>query len=80
MRRVVTVVFPVVCGVVGFVIAETHASGVLAVIAGVLLGIALLSAIAAIVVRLGPGSKPDRELEQRAREEFERTGRWDDEE
>jgi hypothetical protein len=41
-----------------------------------LLGAVLVAAIALIVVRLGPQSQPDREREARAREEFDRTGRW----
>lgn len=68
-----------------------HAGG-LATVAGVVLialnGVApetvgavllcgvLASAIALIVARLGPQSQPDREREEQAREEFERTGRW----
>jgi len=42
----------------------------------VILSLVLAAVIALIVARLGPQSQPDREREERAREEFERTGNW----
>ncbi|MGA2470278.1 MAG: hypothetical protein ABSG64_06275 [Solirubrobacteraceae bacterium] len=76
MARKIAIGLPAACGLAGFVILATHANNTLGAIGGVLLGGALLAAIAAIIVRLGPQSQPDRAREARAREEFERTGRW----
>ena len=51
-------------------------SGTLQVIGTVLLTFMLVAVIGLIVVRLGPQSQPERELEAHAREEFDRTGEW----
>lgn len=63
-------------GLGGFVILALHGSDVLEAIGGVLLGGVLLVLVGLILLRLGPQSRPDREREARAREEFERTGEW----
>ena len=63
-------------GLAGFVILAVHGSDVLEAIGGLLLGGVLLVLIGLIVLRLGPQSRPDREREAQAREEFERTGEW----
>jgi hypothetical protein len=36
----------------------------------------LVATIAVIVARLGPQSQPEREREEVARQEFDRTGQW----
>jgi hypothetical protein len=59
----------------GFVILSTPVSGVLADFGTALLVFALL----AMLGLLGGGAGSDRESEARAREEFDRTGRWPDE-
>ena len=59
----------------GLVLLALRGTAVEAVGAG-LVGAVLLASIALIVVRLGPQSRPDREREALAREEFDRTGRW----
>jgi hypothetical protein len=76
MTRKIGIAIPTVCGIAGFVILATHSSHGLIAIGGVLLGVALVSAIGVIILRLGPQSQPDRAAEARAREEFEKTGRW----
>ena len=63
-------------GLAGFVILALHGSDALEAIGGVLLGGVLLVLVAMILLRLGPQSRPEREREARAREEFERTGEW----
>jgi hypothetical protein len=76
MRRALKIGVPTACGIAGFLILEAHTSDAVAVVGGVLLGGALVAALVVIIVRLGPRSQPDRAREARAREEFERTGRW----
>ena len=63
-------------GLAGFVILALHGSDPLEAVGGVLLGGVLLVLVGLILLRLGPQSRPDREREARAREEFERTGEW----
>ncbi|HEX2703391.1 MAG TPA: hypothetical protein VHM72_08170 [Solirubrobacteraceae bacterium] len=63
----------------GFVILSTPASGLLADLGTALLAFALLAMVGLILKLLGPGSGSDRERESRARDEFDRTGRWPDE-
>jgi hypothetical protein len=80
MARKLAIAVPVVCGVAGFAILATHSSNAVTALGGALLGVALLAAIAVIMLALGPQSQPDRAREARAREAFESTGRWPDEE
>ncbi len=63
----------------GFVILSTPASGVLADFGTALLVFALLAMLGLLGKLLGGGAGSDRESEARAREEFDRTGRWPDE-
>jgi len=63
-------------GVAGFILLAVPDSGTLQVVGTILLAGMLIAVIAVIVVRLGPQSQPEREREARAREEFDRTGRW----
>ena len=65
--------------VAGVVLLQLHDTLVEA-IGAILLGAVLAGSIGLIVARLGPQSQPDREREAAAREHFERTGRWPDEE
>lgn len=61
--------------VAGVVLLQLHSAAAETVGAVLLCGV-LAAAIVLIVGRLGPQSRPDREREALAREEFERTGRW----
>jgi hypothetical protein len=63
----------------GFVILSTPASAALADFGTALLVVALLGMLGLLWKLLGPGAGSDREREARAREEFDRTGRWPDE-
>jgi hypothetical protein len=63
-------------GLAGFVLLAVPDSGTLQIIGTVLLTFMLVAVIGLIVVRLGPQSQPERELEAHAREEFDRTGEW----
>jgi hypothetical protein len=63
-------------GLAGFVLLAVPDSGTLQIIGTVLLTFMLVAVIGLIVVRLGPQSQPERELEADAREEFDRTGEW----
>lgn len=65
-----------VAGLAGFVLLAIPGSGTQEIIGTILLAGMLISVIGVIVVRLGPQSQPEREREARAREEFDRTGRW----
>ena len=65
-----------VAGFAGFVLLAVPGSGTQEIIGTVLLAGMLVAVIGVIVVRLGPQSQPERELEARAREEFDRTGIW----
>ena len=80
MRTRIALLLAAALCVAGFVILQAAGhSTALAVVGAVLLFAALLAAIGAIILRLGPQSRPDREREARAREIFEATGRWPDE-
>lgn len=80
-RRRASLLLPAALCVAGFAILQAAGhSTLLAVLGGVLLFAALLAAIGAIILRLGPQSRPDREREARAREIFEASGRWPEEE
>jgi len=61
--------------VVGLALLELSGT-VVEAIGAVLVGLVLAYAIGVIVARLGPQSQPEREHEELARQEFERTGRW----
>ncbi len=76
MRQRVAIVTVGVAGLAGFVLLALPGSGVQQVIGTVLLAIMLVVVLGFVAVRLGPQSRPDREREARAREEFDRTGEW----
>jgi membrane protein YqaA with SNARE-associated domain len=76
VRRAFAIAVPVVCGLAGFLILEENTSNALAAVGGVLLGGALIVALGVMMIRLVPRSESDREREAKAREEFDRTGRW----
>jgi hypothetical protein len=76
MRRAITIALLCACAATGFAILATHSNNTIVAVGGVLLGGSLLAGIGVIIVRLGPQSQPDRAREARAREEFDRTGRW----
>ncbi len=63
----------------GFVILSTPATGFLADLGTALLTVALLGMVGFVVLLLEPGTGSDREREARARDEFDRTGRWPEE-
>jgi len=63
-------------GLGGFVLLALPTGALPEIIGSVLLGGMLIGVIGIILLRLGPQSQPDRELEDRAREEFDRTGQW----
>lgn len=63
-------------GLVGFILLAIPGGGVQEVIGTVLLTAMLIAVIAVVVARLGPQSQPEREREELAREEFDRTGSW----
>ena len=66
----------VVLGLAGFVLLQLPGNGAMqSVGAGLLLG-ALFAVIGLVVGWLGPQSRPDREREALAREEFDATGSW----
>ncbi len=66
-----------IAGVVGLVIGHGQTSAAGAGI--VLLGIAVMVLMINWLFRLSIASNHDRELEERAREHFDRTGHWPDE-
>jgi hypothetical protein len=61
--------------VAGLVLLQLRGAAV-ETVGAVLLGAVIVASLALIVGRLGPQSRPDREREALAREEFDRTGRW----
>jgi hypothetical protein len=63
-------------GVAGFVLLAVPGSGLQEVVGSILLGVMLVVVIGFILLRLGPQSRPDREREAAARDEFDRTGEW----
>jgi hypothetical protein len=65
-----------VSGLAGFVLLALPGGGTQEIIGTFLLAGMLVAVIGLIVLRLGPQSQPERELEARAREEFDRTGEW----
>ena len=75
-RRRRLAVLIVVLGLTGFVLLQLPGSEALQAVGAVLLLGALFAVIGAVVGWLGPQSRPDREREALAREEFERTGTW----
>jgi len=75
VRRGVLIAITGLCCLGGFVLLNLPQSGAPAIVGTGLLSLALLIAIGAIL-RAGRGSLEDRERETRAREHFDRTGRW----
>jgi hypothetical protein len=65
-----------VAGLAGFVLLSVPGSGTQEIIGTILLTAMLVCVIGLVVARLGPQSQPEREREQLAREEFDRTGSW----
>jgi hypothetical protein len=63
-------------GLAGFVLLAIPGGGVQDLVGAVLLAGMLVAVIAVVVGRLGPQSQPEREREELAREEFDRTGHW----
>jgi hypothetical protein len=76
VRQRVAIVLLSLAGLAGFVLLTIPGSGLQEAIGCILLGILLVAVIGVVVLRLGPQSRPDREREARAREEFDRTGEW----
>ena len=76
MRQRLGIVLLSVAGLAGFVLLALPGSGAQQIVGTVLLGGMLVVVIGLILLRLGPQSQPDREREDRAREEFDRTGEW----
>jgi len=66
----------VVLGLAGFVLLQLPGNGALQSVGAALLLGALFAVIGLLVGWLGPQSRPDREREALAREEFDRTGFW----
>ena len=71
-----TIVVLAIAGLAGFVLLALPSGGVAEIVGAVLLGGMLIAVIGLILLRLGPQSQPDREMEDQAREEFDRTGNW----
>jgi hypothetical protein len=69
------VVLAVLATLAGLGMLETD-STVIEAVGASLVGVVLVAGIWLTVARLGPQSQPDREREELAREEFERTGSW----
>jgi hypothetical protein len=65
-----------VAGLAGFVLLSVPGSGTQEIVGTILLTGMLVCVIGLVVARLGPQSQPEREREQQAREEFDRTGSW----
>jgi drug/metabolite transporter (DMT)-like permease len=63
-------------GLAGFILLALPGSGAQQTVGTVLLAGMLIAVIAVVVARLGPQSQPDREREELARQEFDRTGSW----
>jgi len=76
MRQRLGIVLLSVAGLAGFVLLALPGSGAQQIVGTVLLGGMLVVVVGLILLRLGPQSQPDREREDRAREEFDRTGEW----
>jgi hypothetical protein len=65
-----------VAGLTGFILLAIPGGGAQELVGTVLLALMLVAVIAVIVARLGPQSQPEREREELARQEFDRTGSW----
>ena len=65
-----------VAGLAGFVLLTVPGSATQEIVGTILLAGMLICVIGLVVARLGPESQPEREREQQAREEFDRTGSW----
>ena len=66
----------IVLGLAGFVLLQLPGDSALQAVGAVLLLGVLFAVIGLVVGWLGPQSRPDREREALAREEFDRTGFW----
>jgi hypothetical protein len=65
-----------VAGLAGFVLLTVPGGATQDIVGTILLAGMLVCVIGLVVARLGPQSQPEREREQHAREEFDRTGSW----
>jgi hypothetical protein len=65
-----------VAGLAGFVLLTVPGSATQEIVGTILLTGMLVCVVGLILLRLGPQSEPEREREQQAREEFDRTGSW----
>jgi hypothetical protein len=65
-----------VAGLAGFVLLTVPGSATQEIVGTILLAGMLVCVVGLILLRLGPQSEPEREREQQAREEFDRTGSW----
>lgn len=75
MRRWLPVVASVALTIVGWVVLEARSHGAIAILGVVLMGLGLFGIVIGLFA-LTLTSGPDREREESAREEFERTGHW----
>jgi hypothetical protein len=78
MGRASAIALTAVAGLAGFVLLTAHPDGALVIVGVVLLALSLLAGVA-FTLRLEGRSLSDRKREARAREVFERTGRWPNE-
>lgn len=76
MLQRAAIVLVSLAGLAGFALLAVPGSGLQEVVGSILLGVMLVVVIGVILLRLGPQSRPDREREVAARDEFDRTGEW----
>lgn len=76
MLQRTAIVLVSLAGLAGFALLAVPGSGLQEVVGSILLGVMLVVVIGVILLRLGPQSRPDREREAAARDEFDRTGEW----
>jgi len=77
MRRWAPTLASIALVAAGFVVLEARTHGAVAIAGVVLMGLGLFGVVIGLFA-LTLTSGPDREREERAREAFERTGRWPD--
>ena len=75
VRRWTPTLASIVLVAAGFAVLEARTHGVVAIIGVVLMGLGLFGVVIALFA-LTLTSGPDRDREERAREEFDQTGRW----
>lgn len=75
MRRWSPVAGSVALTVAGWLVLEARSHGALAIVGVVLMGLGLFGIVIGLFA-LTLTSGPDRDREESAREQFERTGRW----